>query len=259
MAKVGAQRAAELTGISKSTIQRAMKSGKISYTVADNGYREIDVSELERVYGLQNTTTATTTGAAAAGEQGASGAPQNSVKQELEKANTMIEMERLKMRIYMLEQQLESAHANIDELKEQRDQWQKQASQVLITSQYSQKQAEELKEQIRQRDERVRLAKARREQHMRAQMGAKQAAPAASVASSSPSAPSTPSMPSTPVVKQAAAQPRTGSFIDNSRSYTDLTQDARIAEAVKRESLLGGLLGRFTGKKDTDSSAQKVA
>ena len=29
MAKVGAQRAAELTGKSKSTIQRAMKSGKL--------------------------------------------------------------------------------------------------------------------------------------------------------------------------------------------------------------------------------------
>ena len=31
MAKVGAQRAAELTGKSKSTVQRAMNNGKISF------------------------------------------------------------------------------------------------------------------------------------------------------------------------------------------------------------------------------------
>lgn len=48
MAKVGAQRAAELTGKSKSTVQRAMKSGKISYEVDHNGRRVIDVAELER-------------------------------------------------------------------------------------------------------------------------------------------------------------------------------------------------------------------
>ncbi|MAM35235.1 MAG: hypothetical protein CMH28_09190 [Micavibrio sp.] len=49
MAKVGAKRAAELTGKSKSTIQRAMKSGKVSYEVLDNNRRVVDVSELERV------------------------------------------------------------------------------------------------------------------------------------------------------------------------------------------------------------------
>jgi len=52
MAKVGAQRAAELTGKSKSTIQRAMNSGKLSYELDANNRRIIDVSELERVFGL---------------------------------------------------------------------------------------------------------------------------------------------------------------------------------------------------------------
>jgi len=52
MAKVGAQRAAELTGKSKSTIQRAMNNGKLSYEMDNNKRRIIDVSELERVYGL---------------------------------------------------------------------------------------------------------------------------------------------------------------------------------------------------------------
>ena len=62
MAKVGAKRAAELTGKSKSTIQRAMKSGKVSYEVLDNNRRVVDVSELERVFGLDDAATGTTSG-----------------------------------------------------------------------------------------------------------------------------------------------------------------------------------------------------
>ena len=61
----------------------------------------------------------------------------------------------------MLEEQLETANSQIDDLKGQRDQWQKQASQVLITSQYSQKQAEDLAEQLKERERR---ARERREQ-----------------------------------------------------------------------------------------------
>ena len=53
MAKVGAQRAAVLTGRSKSTVQRAMNAGKLSYEQDANGRRIIDVSELERVFGIK--------------------------------------------------------------------------------------------------------------------------------------------------------------------------------------------------------------
>lgn len=147
MAKVGAQRAAELTGKSKSTIQRAMNSGKLSYELDPNGRRVIDVSELDRAFGLNQS------------NSGGGNAP--SVEQELEKASSMIEMERMKMRIKMLESQLEASETQVEDLKAQRDQWQKQASQVLITSQYSQKQAEELAEQLKERERR---ARERREQ-----------------------------------------------------------------------------------------------
>lgn len=152
MAKVGAQRAAELTGKSKSTIQRAMNSGKLSYEVDANGRRVIDVSELERSFGL---------------EQGSAPANAASVEQELEKAQSLLETERLKMRIRMLEEQLESNDTQIEDLKAQRDQWQKQASQVLITSQYSQKQAEELAAQLKERERR---AKERREKFQQQQL-----------------------------------------------------------------------------------------
>jgi len=149
MAKVGAQRAGELTGKSKSTIQRAMNNGKISFELDSNGRRVIDVSELERCFGLKQ-------------EKGSASAPaSSSVQQELEKAQSLLETERQKMRIRMLEEQLEAANSQIDDLKAQRDQWQKQASQVLITSQFSQKQAEELAGQLKEREAR---ARARREQ-----------------------------------------------------------------------------------------------
>ncbi len=149
MAKVGAQRAAELTGKSKSTIQRSMNNGKLSFELDPNGRKIVDVSELERVFGLENANSSNATSSGA-------GAPSVSVEQELEKASALIEMERMKMRVKMLETQLESAEDQLEDLKSQRDQWQKQASQVLLTSQYSQKQAEDLAEQLKQREIRAR-------------------------------------------------------------------------------------------------------
>ena len=46
---------------------------------------------------------------------------QKAVEAELEKASQMIEMERLKMRIKMLEDQLMTKKEQIEDLKEQRD------------------------------------------------------------------------------------------------------------------------------------------
>ncbi len=143
MAKVGAQRAAELTGRSKSTIQRAMNNGKLSYEVDPNQRRVIDVAELDRAFGLL--------------PQDSGRKTSDTIEVELEKASQMLETERLKMRIKMLEEQLDSTREILTDIKEQRDQWQKQAQQVLLTSQYSQKQAEELKEEIRERERRARL------------------------------------------------------------------------------------------------------
>ncbi len=147
MAKVGAQRAAELTGKSKSTIQRAMKSGKLSFEVLDNNRRAIDVSELERVFGLNEETT-----------------KKDSVEAELQKAKDILEMERLKMRIRTLEDQLHTAEKQMEDLRGQRDQWQKQAQQVLLTNQHTQKQADDLKKELKEREDRARAARQKRMQ-----------------------------------------------------------------------------------------------
>lgn len=156
MAKVGAQRAAELTGKSKSTIQRAMKSGKVSFEMDHNGRRVIDVAELERAFGLK--------------PQSAEQTESKAVEAELEKATSTLELERLKMRVRFLEDQLDTTKEQMEDLKQQRDQWQKQAQQVLITSQYSQKQAEELKAEMKEREMRARMRR-QKQMEQRAQTG----------------------------------------------------------------------------------------
>lgn len=147
MAKVGAQRAAIITGRSKSTIQRAMKAGRLSFEIDEQGQKLIDVSELERVFGPvtsqeDNVSLAT-------------------VKAEIKRAHDLLEMERMKMRVHSLEDQLHITQVQLEDVKEQRDQWQKQAQQVLLTSQFSQKQAEDLKQELRDREARERAIRQR--------------------------------------------------------------------------------------------------
>lgn len=153
MAKVGAKRAAELTGKSKSTIQRAMNSGKISYELDNNGRRVIDVSELERAFGLQ--------------EDNKKSGPTATAHDELQRASDLLEIERLKMKVKSLEEQLSAKETQVEDMRNQRDQWQKQAQQVLLTSQYSQRQAEEYKAEIQERN---RKAEAKRQKMMKDRM-----------------------------------------------------------------------------------------
>ena len=130
MAKVGAQRAAELTGRSKSTIQRAMEAGKLSFEVAENGRRVIDVSELERVFGLSTAET-----------------EKNRKKPSTGMAN-VAELERAQIRAKSLEDQMFLLNQQVEDLKGQRDSWQKQAQQLAITHQTTQEQASTYKTQV---------------------------------------------------------------------------------------------------------------
>lgn len=127
-----------------------MNSGKLSFEIDANGRRLIDVSELDRVFGLLPQ---------GAGNGAAPSAQETSPQSELQRAADMLEIERLKMRVRALEEQLELTREQYEDMRGQRDLWQKQSQQVLITSQYSQRQAEELKEELRQREERARQAK----------------------------------------------------------------------------------------------------
>lgn len=147
MAKVGIQKAADLSGKSKATIQRAMKSGRLSFELDESGDKVIDMSELERVYGPFVSKAASESEAI--------------IRAELQRAQDMLEVERMKMRVRGLEDQLHMTKEQLDDMREQRDQWQKQAQQILITNQMSQKQAEDLKQELREREARERAARQR--------------------------------------------------------------------------------------------------
>jgi predicted site-specific integrase-resolvase len=53
MASIGLSEAARLAGRNQSTIHRAMKAGRLSYTTDEAGERRVDVAELERVFGIR--------------------------------------------------------------------------------------------------------------------------------------------------------------------------------------------------------------
>jgi hypothetical protein len=53
MALVGLHEASRLVGRNRSTLHRAMKDGRLSYTRGETGERRIDVAELERVFGTR--------------------------------------------------------------------------------------------------------------------------------------------------------------------------------------------------------------
>ncbi len=50
MSKISVSQAAKLTGKSRETINKATKSGKITFTLNGSNHKEINVAELERVY-----------------------------------------------------------------------------------------------------------------------------------------------------------------------------------------------------------------
>lgn len=156
MAKVGLQKAAELTGKTTTTIRRAMTSGRLSFELDEAGEKVVDTSELERVYGALGARNKSDTEAY--------------IKAELQRAQDMLEVERMKMRVKNLEDQLHLTQEQLDDMKEQRDLWQKQAQQILITNQMAQKQADDLKEELREREAHERAMRQRQlEERLRRQ------------------------------------------------------------------------------------------
>lgn len=53
LALVGLHEAARLVGRNRSTLHRAMKDGRLSYSLDETGERRVDVAELERVFGAR--------------------------------------------------------------------------------------------------------------------------------------------------------------------------------------------------------------
>lgn len=103
--------AAKAVGKTKSTITKAIASGKLSAIKNDNGAWEIDASELYRVY-----------------------PPTPLETVEIEHKDTLKETGRNSKEIQALERLLKAAEEQIDDLKADRDEWRKQANQLLLTN-----------------------------------------------------------------------------------------------------------------------------
>lgn len=111
MSELSLSQAAKLTGKSKSTINRAIKTGKISATRHDDGSYSIDPAELSRVFNVEP--------------------PEGSKIRGVEPDEP-----RLLERIGALEAMLNREREMSADLKEDRDRWRQQAT-ALLTDQRS--------------------------------------------------------------------------------------------------------------------------
>lgn len=107
--------AAKQAGVSKATLSRAIKSGKISANKNDKGGWDIDPAELFRVYPATPAT----------------GAGNGAMKQNATPDETAV----LHAQVDGLKAQLDLMREQVDDLKTQRDNWQDQAqsAQRLLT------------------------------------------------------------------------------------------------------------------------------
>lgn len=109
MVELSLSQAAKLTEKSKSTINRAIKTGKLSATRHDDGSYSIDPAELSRVFKME---------------------PEDSSK----RSGTEPDGTRLLERIEALEAMLSREREVSADLKEDRDRWRQQAT-ALLTDQ----------------------------------------------------------------------------------------------------------------------------
>ena len=112
MAQMTVRQAAEQVGVSRQTMFRKIKDGSISATVDHQGQKQIDSTELLRVFGALQTPDATpATGSdrprltRATGETALSPA-------------VLVELERLRLQLEFKAAELAMAQARIDELKQ---------------------------------------------------------------------------------------------------------------------------------------------
>lgn len=111
MPQLTVRQAAERVGISRQTMFRYIKEGRVSATLSHSGEKQIEISELLRAFGpLQQETVTTTT-------------PRNRSRQSHSDTETQasisyqIELERLKAQLELKSSELELAKERIAELK----------------------------------------------------------------------------------------------------------------------------------------------
>lgn len=116
MATVSLGQAARLAGVGKTTLTRAIRSGRLSATRRDDGAYSIDVAELERVYPLRAPGAATGETVAATGLAAHQATPDASAA--------------LSAEIASLREMLSMMRERESDLREERDRWRTQAERL---------------------------------------------------------------------------------------------------------------------------------
>jgi excisionase family DNA binding protein len=114
--------ASRLTGLGKTTIQRAIKAGRLSATRTDFGSYQIDAAELHRVYPIPAPVDATV-------------AVTDSAEQDaIPDATPVLEAQinALRQVSDLLRQQLNDLREDRDDLREDRDRWRSQAERLAL-------------------------------------------------------------------------------------------------------------------------------
>lgn len=123
MPSVGLKEAARLTGKNQSTIHRAMKKNKLSYSINDDGERVIDVAELNRVFQVNP-------------EESPARNDNDDLQARVDEiARLRLQLEAEQGKQAVSRERLEEKDAIIADMREDRDKWRHQAEKLLITDQ----------------------------------------------------------------------------------------------------------------------------
>lgn len=133
MAGLSLRQAAQQTGVSKSTILRAIQSGRLSATRTDDGGYSIDPAELFRVY------TPKASGDRITDATGPQRSIDQSAGQDAPSSDTVNATElrianaRLEAELAALKSLLEAERKRGDELRDDRDGWRSQAERLTLS------------------------------------------------------------------------------------------------------------------------------
>jgi hypothetical protein len=114
MASLSLRDAAKQAGVSKSTIWRAVKAGRISAARLDDGGFAVDTAELFRVFEPKRVEPRGMTQDAA--------------------LNVTHEADDTALRLAVAETRIEALHAMVEELRQARDSWQAQAERLALSA-----------------------------------------------------------------------------------------------------------------------------
>lgn len=120
MALTGLKQASELAGKNQSTIHRAMKSGRLSFTINESGERMIDTAELNRVFPI------------AVQDNDARKDASEGQKNPAQVAGLRAQLEAAAVRAALLQERLVEKDAILADLREDRDRWRVQAEKATL-------------------------------------------------------------------------------------------------------------------------------